>query len=237
MPGPVARTHLPKPMRTPRVGLTARGMSLLEVVIVVTIVAVLVGVLGPALMNAKRSGYVASDISNLRQIAAAALSYSEETGVHPRGVQPLVARGLLPKGLTLSGLDGSRRGIANEIVAAIARDSPMYTRMVTPYRRSYVSLYDMFFPIAAVEGPNGEAASAGWLVSMSEGAPMQSLGKPEWKIWTGRYRRLRFDGSVSVRMHRWAPNEKGGRYYSALMWFSDDDRAWKEWIKSIGPSL
>lgn len=234
---------MPEPMRPHMVRKVNPGarhkaaFTFLEIVIVSAVILILLAIVAPAIVNAKRSAYAANDISNLRQIGVAAIAYSEEAGEHPRGIQLLEARGLMPTSIVTSELDGTPRGQAYELAAEIARDSRMYLRRITPYRRTYVSLYDMFFAIAAVAGPNGEADSAGWLVSLAEGSPIIVEGRPIWKIWKGQFLRLKFDGSVVARTHRTVVIGAGATYGSPLMWFSDDDRAWKEWVKLTGPSL
>lgn len=53
-----------------------RGFSLIELLVSIAIVALLTGVLLPSLAGARRAGRAAACLSNLRQIAAAALQYA-----------------------------------------------------------------------------------------------------------------------------------------------------------------
>lgn len=93
---------MPEPMRPHMVRKVIPGarykaaFTFLEIVIVSAVILILLAIVAPAIVNAKRSAYAANDISNLRQIGVAAIAYSEEAGEHPRGIQLLEARGLMP---------------------------------------------------------------------------------------------------------------------------------------------
>ena len=60
-----------------------RGISLLEVLVVIGVIGLLVAVLLPAMANVRAAAQVTRDLSNQRQLAAALLGFAGETGYLP----------------------------------------------------------------------------------------------------------------------------------------------------------
>ncbi|MEM1165526.1 MAG: prepilin-type N-terminal cleavage/methylation domain-containing protein [Planctomycetota bacterium] len=72
-------TH-PGSARTRRVGFT-----LIELLVVVAVIALLIGLLVPALAQARRAAQFTSDLSNLRQLAIASVGYTVDVEAFPIG--------------------------------------------------------------------------------------------------------------------------------------------------------
>ena len=92
MTGPLNFSH---PQPTPR---WRRGFTLIELLVVVAIIAILAGMLLPALARARDKGKSAKCASNLRQLGMAAMMYDEDHQVYPIGWPPadLLALGTPP---------------------------------------------------------------------------------------------------------------------------------------------
>ncbi|NBS87032.1 MAG: type II secretion system protein, partial [Verrucomicrobia bacterium] len=56
------------------------GFTLVELLVVISIIGLLVGLAIPAIGSARKSGYKAKDLSNVRQITGAILNYATELG-------------------------------------------------------------------------------------------------------------------------------------------------------------
>src|SRR5947208_11438437 len=71
-----------------RSGRTEPAFTLIELLVVVAIIAILAGLLLPALARARDKGRAAKCQSNLRQLAMAAMMYDEDYQVYPIGWPP-----------------------------------------------------------------------------------------------------------------------------------------------------
>ena len=71
-----------------RSGRTEPAFTLIELLVVVAIIAILAGLLLPALARARDKGRAAKCQSNLRQLAMAAMMYDEDHQVYPIGWPP-----------------------------------------------------------------------------------------------------------------------------------------------------
>lgn len=214
-----------------------RGLTLVELLIVIAVLAVVAGLVLPAVARARRHGHIATDISNLRQMGLAAGLYMEANNDrYPLSAAELVNAGFAPKSIAASPGDQTPKGLANHLVEEITGGIGPYRAKVQPFRHSYVGVLEYTYGEETFRKRILQGRNPGWLVSI---ARMQSpAGTVDGS--TGVYQRLLVDGSVQTRTHQreWVQQDGSwGFWRSPLLLFVDEDRAWVEnqdWIEKSG---
>ena len=199
-----------------------RAFTLVELLVCITIVAVLAGIISPILISAKRSAYIAQDTSNLRQCGVALELYaSDHDTSHTYSVKTLSKAGYLPKSICSSQLDVTQRGIANNIAAEIHHALPTFDEE-TEFFWSNPSWITFGQFQSGFERKLGAFSGLGWMVSVANCNPENPdryLG-----IINGSYLRLELDGSVVRRNTTWpvAPGTIGPLHiYTPYLLFAD----------------
>jgi len=184
-----------------------RGITLLEVCVVMAILAILMALLGPVFGSARNRSLQADDISRLHQLGIAAQMYEDQSGIWPLGVPPLVSAGLVPQVLAVSRYDNTKTGWANELVNYFKPDSRLYDHLDTTYRRSFIGPYDYAKSQSWFKSEVLGSPGAGWLVNISETTGDKPSDK--YVFPKGRYTRLLNSGGIVVKSHRYSETNEG----------------------------
>ncbi len=194
--------------------MTIRGVTLLEILVAISVLVILIGVLGPVFVIAKRKAKESSDLNEMHQLGLAGAMYHDQYGDFPTGTAPLVSTGLVPKSICSGQVDPYPQGLANMLVSTAESHYGSVETLVTPYRNSYVGPREFNMSMATVRKYLPGATSEGWLVDLSTGTRVD----PTNGLFIGRYRRLLNDASVVVRQlsgHNVSHDgHTGTRYYN-----------------------
>jgi len=198
-----------------------KGLSLIELLVVIGIILILVAILVPVLIRAKASSFQSNDISNLRQMAVAGSLYEQEYASPALGSAPLVAVGLIPKSICTSALDRTRNGLANEVASILTAAMPGHDYLRRDYRVSYLGLWDYVYSESWMEKYVANNGNPGWLVSTGEAD--YGVRPTYTHPIKGRYLRLLFSGSVIHREYAAGTTSSGVLGYAAAWMFADYD--------------
>jgi prepilin-type N-terminal cleavage/methylation domain-containing protein len=177
-----------------------RGFSLMETIVVISIISVASGIMLPVLVGGKKSAHRTDDISKLRQLGQAAAMYEAQYNEFPLSTRELVSAGMIPAAMCSSKMDITEKGIGNELATFTNRKMPTYAQIPeTPYKNSFIGLGDFGMPHQVMDEYVLTGPGAGWLVDATESE------KTEWPTptqWKGTYRRLTTEGAVITRKHQ-----------------------------------
>ncbi|HSI72961.1 MAG TPA: prepilin-type N-terminal cleavage/methylation domain-containing protein [Fimbriimonas sp.] len=175
------------------------GFSLVETLVVISVISVISGIMLPVLVNSKKAANKTDDMSKLRQLGQAAAMYESQYGEFPLTTRQLVSANMVPAELCATKADLSPSGIGNELIKFTNRRLPSGTQVpLASYKNSFIGLGEFglaprVMDIYVLTGPG-----AGWLVDASES---ERTAFPTPTQWKGVYRRLTIDGAVIVRKH------------------------------------
>ncbi len=176
------------------------GFSLVETLVVISVISVISGIMLPVLVNSKKSAHRTDDISKLRQLGQAGAMYETQYGEFPLSTLQLVAANMVPVELCTSTMDTTAKGIGNELATFTNPKLPASYRIPeAPYKNSFVGLGEFGLHAKTMDDYVMTGPNAGWLVDASESQ------RTEWPTptqWKGTYRRLTIEGAVIVRKHQ-----------------------------------
>ncbi len=217
------------------------GVTLLELLVVVTVILIVVSVTAPVFMRAKRSAKNAQSISNLRQCGIAASMYMEQNDQPPRGCPQLVSAGMIPKELCSALNDPYDLGMANVIVQEIATDVPRYAEFSTTYKNSYIGPREYDTPTKFFALVMDECENPGWLADLT-GGDEKNL-ESSLATRRGTYYRLMIDGSVRKAQHtiHFVPGSQTSILFKPFFLFAECSDEWiatsdEKWEQSLNLS-
>lgn len=127
-PGPelhaTERSILPLAPSWPRRGPNSGGFTLVELLVVLSIIALLAGLLFPVLIESRRRSYGTVCLSNLRQIGTASALYAQDwDGLQPFAVSPR----------TRADADAGGAVASPTLSVQLAVSLPLYMDLLTPF--------------------------------------------------------------------------------------------------------
>lgn len=210
-----------------------RGLTLVETLVVLAIIAVVAGLLLPVLAQARRKGYDADDLSRLRQLGAAGNIYHEQHGTWPYGTADLVASGMVPRELANLNGDKTAAGLANEVAEFRSKLGVKATGLQVPYKNSPIGLREYRISAKNLNQFIETGAAGGWLLDFTT---VKKGVLADFMDATGNYRRLCFDGSVQTRTLKAYDCSYKGTPSPCRMpetWFVDPDEEMKKWMREL----
>ncbi len=177
-----------------------RGFSLVETLVVISVISVISGIMLPVLVNSKKAAHRTDDISKMRQLGQAAAMYETQYGEFPVTTQQLVRANMVPAELCAATGDLSKTGIANDLAKFTNPKLRKEAQMpLTNYKSSFVGLGEFGLTTRTMDEYVNTGPNAGWLIDAS---PSEKTEWPTPSQWKGTYRRLTTEGAVIVRKHQ-----------------------------------
>lgn len=218
-PEEIAAREAARSRPAPRVRRAHGGFSLVELLVVVAIIAILAGLLFPVFATARRKGYEANCISNLRQIGMATNMYLEEYGAPPWWFH-----NLHPKQVTASDIftcpadawSDSEGGYAVGLMMGALQSMRPNEKVVPDFPFSYCDFgfHQTDWAFMAASDERGILACALHGTQMGQGSP---------PLFHGKVLRLAASGRVFARQAKHpAPKPDGETKMEFWMLYSDE---------------
>ncbi|HXH61122.1 MAG TPA: type II secretion system protein [Fimbriimonadaceae bacterium] len=207
------------------------GFTLIEILVVITIVLILLGLIMPALMRARTDAYIAADTSNLHQIGLAQAIYQDSYGEQALSLSSLIDSGLLDKKVAVSGRDSTKKGLAWELSERMGynggKDGLAQDRK---YRISYIAWGGALrFKAKRIDNLPEGSKNFGWLISL---IPSDLSANVTSTFEDHRYLRLTMEGSVLRRPAEGVFDDGTLRGSSPIFCYIDCDSACKKKLLS-----
>lgn len=233
----------PRPSQTkkesPTMKSKQRAFTLVEILVVVGIIVLIIGILLPVVLNAKKSAYHTQAISDLHQLGLAQSIYENDNGgLMAYGAPTLIAAGLAPSEIASVPIDKYRDGETNAWLQLEMKELPKGSQdVILPYITSYRLTFFGWRERTAPSPPKDSydkcfvgQPNPGWLIDPTYDGTAPSSLLSDAPIMMGEYNRLLNDGSVVHRHTRYSGNCKLGSDLSCkFSWtslFADGDEAW-----------
>ncbi len=203
------------------------GFSLVEVLVAITIVAIVAALLTTVLIAGKERSKVAVDLSNLRQLGLAGSMYaSDRDDAYPLSVRPLVRLDPSLERICASPSDTAEIGLMRTFINELTLASKMIPDDGT--RCTYIGPADGLWTWESYRRKIADGRNPGWLVNLARSKPHR--GRVVASL--GVYQRLLLDGSVQTRTRGfqglWIEAQFEPRVLVFGMLFCDEDASWFE---------
>jgi prepilin-type N-terminal cleavage/methylation domain-containing protein len=196
-----------------------RAFTVVELLVVITIVSVLIAIVLPVLASARRKAHETTCVSNLHQLAAAWEMYRQDHDGGAPGDLPLLNVYVAGPAVFLCPLDGFEHGRAGQSMWLSSQISGTDPRLSVPfpYTYSYASLCGIPEWEPKLRRRLEDRPSSGVIGCVCHGAPWARYASTgPWHGFAGLVLRARPDGAV-VRTH-WDGTESLAPHYSNIIW-------------------
>jgi hypothetical protein len=203
-----------------------RAVTVVELLVVTVILTMLLGIVYSVLVLGKERGKVATDISNLHQLAVAGSIYAEDfDDMFPLSTRTLLNERRVEQRICVSPADPYPKGY---VAAFIETDEVLSAQIPPPYpKTSYVGPLDAGWQYNSFQRRILSGRNPGWLINTVRADHRKSLKAP-----TGTYQRLLVDGSVQTRRMGFSSALIEGAFVNRVIafgsYFCDEDAEWFE---------
>lgn len=174
--------------------MSRKGVTLVEVLIVVAVIAVVAAIILPVIARSRDRAVVVNDISNLRQIGMAAEMYQSDFGKWPDGLAPLIGPDYINDDRILrSPHDTYKEGASRRLSRLLGFPERELDPSLPPV--TYVSYKEAGIMLWYYDENLRSQNMSGWLIN-----PVKfKLDAERGPYLVGSFERLLWDGSVQVR--------------------------------------